>query len=114
FVIDHFGRVRSEQGVDSPAFKLLLRLLAHPNCWAKLMGVYFTSNRFPRYEDITPLARAMAEVAPDRLVWGTDWPHASAREKMQADADLADLLGDWVPDMAARRRVLVDNPARLY
>jgi predicted TIM-barrel fold metal-dependent hydrolase len=114
FVIDHFGRVRSEQGVDSPAFRLLLRLLARPNCWAKLMGVYFTSNSFPGYEDIAPLAQAMVETAPERCVWGTDWPHASAREKMQADADLADLLADWVPDAAARKRVLVDNPERLY
>lgn len=113
-VIDHFGRVRSEQGVDSEPFRRLLRLLAHPHCWAKLSGVYFTSSRFPAYEDIAPLARAMVDAAADRLVWGTDWPHASAREKMQADADLADLLGEWVPDAAARRRVLVDNPARLY
>jgi predicted TIM-barrel fold metal-dependent hydrolase len=114
FVIDHFGRVRAEQGTAAPAFQALLRLLARDNCWAKLIGPYFVSERFPGYEDIAPLARAMVATAPDRVVWGTDWPHASAKEKMQADADLADLVAEWVPDDADRRRVLVDNPTRLY
>ena len=113
-VVDHFGRIRAGDGIDSPGFRALLRLLARENCWAKLIGPYFISDNFPAYQDIVPFARAMLAVAPDRVVWGTDWPHASAREKMPADADLADLLGQWVPDDAGRQRVLVDNPARLY
>jgi 2-pyrone-4,6-dicarboxylate lactonase len=113
-VIDHFGRARAEQGIGAPAFQALLRLLARENCWAKLIGPYFVSERFPGYEDIAALARAMVATAPKRVVWGTDWPHASAREKMQPDADLADLLAEWVPDVADRSRVLVGNPTRLY
>ena len=113
-VIDHFGRIRAGDGIDSPGFRALLRLLALENCWAKLIGPYFISDNFPAYEDIVPFARAMLSVAPDRVVWGTDWPHASAREKMPADADLADMLAQWVPAGADRQRVLVDNPARLY
>jgi predicted TIM-barrel fold metal-dependent hydrolase len=113
-VIDHFGRVQADDGLDSPVARAMLRTLAHDNCWAKLSAPYFVSHRFPHYDDIVPLAQAMLARAPDRLVWGTDWPHASARERMPADADLADMLGSWLPDHAARQRVLADNPARLY
>jgi predicted TIM-barrel fold metal-dependent hydrolase len=78
------------------------------------MGPYFASGAFPRYPDLVPLARAMVDAAPGRLVWGTDWPHPSAREKMPNDGELADMLAEWVPDEAQRKRVLVDNPQRLY
>lgn len=113
-VIDHFGRIRTSDGVGSPGFRALLRLLARENTWAKLSAPYFVSDCFPQYQDILPFAEEMLAVAPDRVVWGTDWPHASAREKLQADADVADLLAKWIPDQANRQRVLVDNPARLY
>ena len=113
-VIDHFGRIRAEEGVGSPGFQAVLRLLARDNCWAKLMGPYFISNAFPAYADIAPFAQAMVAMAPHRIVWGTDWPHASAREMMPVDADLVDMLEQWIPDGVARRHVLVDNPARLY
>jgi predicted TIM-barrel fold metal-dependent hydrolase len=78
------------------------------------MGPYFVSELHPRYPDLAPFARAMVAAAPDRIVWGTDWPHPSAREKMPNDGDLADLLLDWVPDESQRARILVDNPNRLY
>ena len=113
-VIDHFGRIRASEGLDAPAFQAVLRLLRRDHCFAKLIGPYFISDRFPDYEDIAPFAHAMVEAAPDRVVWGTDWPHASAREKMQDDGDLADLLESWVPDKQTRRQVLVTNPERLY
>lgn len=113
-VMDHFGRIRTEEGVDSPGFRSVLRLLAQENCWAKLSAPYFISASFPQYGDVAPFAQAMVAMAPERVVWGTDWPHVSAREKMPSDADLADLLMQWVPDEGARHRVLVDNPARLY
>lgn len=113
-VIDHFGRVRAGDGPRSAGFLGLLRLLAHENCWVKMSAPYFISADFPRYEDVTPLAREIVAAAPGRVLWGTDWPHASAREKLQADADSVDLLGQWLPDAADRQRVLVDNPARLY
>ena len=113
-VIDHFGRILTSEGTTAPAFQSVLRLLRRDNCHAKLIGPYFISEQFPAYRDITPFARAMVEAAPDRVVWGTDWPHASAREKMQDDGDLADMLKEWVPDEKTRHKVLVTNPARLY
>jgi len=113
-VIDHFGRIRAREGVNAPGFQAVLRLLTHDHCWAKLTAPYFISALFPQYEDIAPFAQAMVATAPDRVVWGTDWPHASAREKMPVDADLVDLLAQWVTDDSGRQRVLVDNPARLY
>ncbi len=113
-VIDHFGRISAAEGLDAPPFQALLRLLTRDNCWAKLMGPYFASEQFPRYADLAPFARAMVAAAPGRVVWGTDWPHASAREKMQNDGDHADQLIDWAPDAAQRKRILVDNPQKLY
>ena len=113
-VIDHLARIQTADGLDAPPFRALLGLLQRDNCWAKLMGPYFVSDAFPHYPDIAPFARAMIEAAPDRVVWGSDWPHPSAREKMPDDGDLADMLFDWAPDEAQRRKILVDNPQRLY
>ena len=113
-VIDHFARISCAEGLDAPAFKALLRLIARDNCWAKLMGPYFVSDDYPRFGDIAPFAQKMIATAPDRMVWGSDWPHPSAREKMPDDGDLADLLAEWAPDAAQRKKILVDNPARLY
>jgi len=113
-VIDHFGRVNAEQGIGAAPFQRLLRLIKRDNCWAKIMGPYFVSRSSPAFPEVTPLARAMVEAAPSRIVWGTDWPHPGARAAMPNDGDLADLLAEWVPDETQRKRVLVDNPARLY
>lgn len=113
-VIDHFGRIPAAGGVGAPRFQALLRLLRRGHCWAKLMGPYFVSDTNPRYPDLVPFAQAMVKAAPERVVWGTDWPHPSAREKMPNDGDLADMLAEWVPDEAQRKRILVDNPQRLY
>jgi predicted TIM-barrel fold metal-dependent hydrolase len=117
FVIDHFGRVRAKDGTSAPAFRTLLRLLRRENVWAKLIGPYFLSDQAPDYGDVTPLARAVVEAAPDRVVWGTDWPHPACghlHQPMPNDGKLADLLLEWIPDEARRRKVLVENPARLY
>jgi predicted TIM-barrel fold metal-dependent hydrolase len=113
-VIDHFARISAAEGLDAPPYRALLRLLARDNVWAKLMGPYFVSDAVPHYPDIVPFARGMIATAPDRVVWGTDWPHPSAREKMPDDGDLADMLAEWAPDASARRKILVDNPRRLY
>ncbi len=113
-VIDHFGRVRAADGLDAPPFQALLKLLRRGNCWAKIMGPYFLSDRKPDFPDVTPFARAVVAAAPDRVVWGTDWPHPSGRDLMPNDGTLADLLVDWIPDEAVRKKVLVDNAARLY
>lgn len=113
-VIDHFARCPAADGTDAPAFRALLRLVSRDNCWAKIMGPYFISTNAPLYPEVTPLARALVATAPERIVWGTDWPHPGARALMPEDHVLADLLAEWVPDEAQRRKVLVDNPARLY
>lgn len=113
-VLDHFGRVKAADGVQAPGCQALLRLLVREHTWVKLSAPYFVSDAFPLYDDLTPIAAAMVAVAPDRVLWGTDWPHASAHAHLQADACVADLLARWVPDAADRQRILVDNPARLY
>ena len=113
-VLDHFGRAPAKDGVASPSFQTLLRLVSRENCWAKIMGVYFVSEAYPGFADVAPLARAVVERAPDRTVWATDWPHPMGLQRMPNDGDLADMLADWVPDETQRRKVLVTNPARLY
>ena len=113
-VLDHFGKTNAGDGVDAPPFQALLRLLERENCWAKIMGVYFVSQQYPHFADVAPLARAVVARAPDRTVWATDWPHPMGLDQMPNDGDLADMLADWIPDEAQRKKVLVDNPARLY
>jgi predicted TIM-barrel fold metal-dependent hydrolase len=116
-VIDHFGCIRADDGVNAPAFRTLLRLLERPNVWAKVIGPYFLSDKPPRFPDVTPFARAVVAAAPERVLWGTDWPHPAVhrlRAPMPNDGDLADMLLEWVPDEAQRQRLLVTNPARLY
>ena len=81
----------------------------------KLTGPYRISGAADLpYEDVTRAAQRLAAAAPERLVWGTDWPHVMMKKHMPNDGELADLLALWVPDAAARKRILVDNPAALY
>lgn len=113
-VIDHFAKCQAANGIQAPAFQALLRLVKRDNVHAKLMGAYFLSKQEPHYPDVTPLARAMVAAAPERMVFGSDWPHPAARERMPDDGDLANMFAEWVPDEALRKKILVDNPARLY
>lgn len=113
-VIDHFARVPASEGIDGRAFRALLELMRRENCHAKLMGPYFVSDHPPNYEDITPLVEKLVEVAADRLMWATDWPHTQGKNYMPNDGDLADMLAAWVPDETLRKKILVDNPQRLY
>jgi len=112
-VIDHLGHIETEHGLQQPGFQTLLRLTRHERCWFKLIGPYRISKQVPKFEDVTPFVRALVEAAPGRCVWGTDWPHPNVKY-MPNDGDLADMLGDWVPDEALRNRILADNAARLY
>jgi predicted TIM-barrel fold metal-dependent hydrolase len=89
-------------------------LLQSGRGWAKLSAPYRTSLEEPPYADMTPFARALVAAAPDRLVWGSDWPHVLLDKTMPNDGDLVDQLAVWAPDDAVRRRILVDNPERLY
>jgi D-galactarolactone isomerase len=113
-VFDHVGRLPPQTGIAHPAFAIIRRLLDSGRAWMKLSGAYLnTRSGPPAYADASAIARAFAQAAPQRMVWGSDWPHVTEREKPD-DAVLFDLLADWVPDAVDRRRVLVDNPATLY
>ena len=113
-VIDHFAKCQAANSVNGKAFQALLRLMKRDNVWAKIMGAYFLSKQKPMYPDVTPLAQAMIAAAPDRILWGSDWPHPGARANMPDDGDLANQFGVWAPDEATKKKILVDNPARLY
>ena len=114
YVIDHMARVPATGGVGQESFQALLELLRDPRAWVKISGAErLTADGTPPYDDVVPLARALVAAAPDRVLWGTDWPHPNVRH-MPDDGDLVDLLVDLVPDEATRHRVLVTNPERLY
>jgi 2-pyrone-4,6-dicarboxylate lactonase len=113
-VIDHFGSVPAELGPEQPAFRTLLEMLDTGRVWVKLSGPMYCSKLGFPYPDVQPLADALVRHAPQRLIWGSDWPHLHMNEPTPNDADLLDLLLDWVPDEQLRRRVLVENPAQLY
>jgi len=115
-VFDHLAHCPQTQGVDGETFNLMRRLLDKGNTWIKLSGLYMdTKVGPPTYSDNVAVARAFAQAAPERMVWGSDWPHPTEKpDKKPDDAVLFDLLGACVPDEPARKRVLVDNPAALY
>jgi predicted TIM-barrel fold metal-dependent hydrolase len=115
-IIDHYGRVPFRDGVRQQPFQVLLQLLREPHVWAKISCAERQSALGPPYDDAPPFAHALLAVAPDRLLWGTDWPHSQRFElgRQCDDGDLVDLVPRLLPDAAARRRVLVDNPARLF
>lgn len=120
-VIDHMGYLDPARGLDSPGFQTLLRLLRTGRCWVKLSAPYRYSKQDAPYGDIAPFARKLLETAPDRVLWASDWPHSAVlrpgsgdTRRMPNDGELLDLLADWVPDEGLRRKILVDNPTRLY
>lgn len=115
-VIDHMARIDPREGVDSAAFAVVRRLLDAGNTWVKLSGAYMRSSAggAGRYEDTLPLGRALVQAAPERLVWGSDWPHTTEPPGTVNDADLVDLLQAWCGSDAVMDRILVDNPAALY
>lgn len=114
FIIDHMARVRAADGVDQEPFRNLLDLLAvNRGAWVKISGAERISAVGPPYEDVVPFGRALVDVAPDRVLWGTDWPHPNVPH-MPDDGDLVDLLADFAPDETTRNRILVDNPTVLY
>jgi predicted TIM-barrel fold metal-dependent hydrolase len=115
-VIDHFGLVDSRKGLDQPAFRTLLDLVALPHMWVKISGADRRLYAGERYDDIVAMAKALIARAPDRVIWGSDWPHAYvyAAGKQINDGDLVSFLLDFAPDEAQRRKILVDNPARLF
>lgn len=112
-VLGHLGYMKTEKGLDHPGFQALLRLMRDGRCWVKLTGPYRISAAPLPHADTVPFAHALLEAAPERVLWGTDWPHVMVKGAMPNDGDLADLLLDWVPERD-REQVLVTNPATLY
>jgi 2-pyrone-4,6-dicarboxylate lactonase len=111
-VIDHMGRVDATRGINQAPFRALLKLMSNPNCWIKLSG----ADRLVKQgalKTAVAFARSLIETAPDRVVWGSDWPHVNLSHSYD-DQALFSLLPEIAPDELSRKRLLVDNPARLY
>jgi len=114
-VFDHLGRLPQPAGIQHPAFGMICDLMHKEKAWVKLTGAYILSKVGPpTYSDSTVIAKAYVKEAPERLVWGSDWPHPTAQGEKPNDAILLDLLAEWAPDTAVRNRILVDNPAKVY
>jgi predicted TIM-barrel fold metal-dependent hydrolase len=114
-VVDHLARIPPAQGINHPAFELAKRLLDSGRAWVKLSGAYLDSRSGPPgYIDVRAIARALIRYAPDRCVWGSDWPHPTETETKPDDAALLDLLAEWSTNDDTRQRILVENPAILY
>ena len=115
-VVDHMGRPDVKQPVDGPGFALFQRLMhEHENVWAKLSGAERLSvSGPPGYDDFVPFAALIAQAFPDRVIWGTDWPHPNMKSHMPDEGDLVDLVPRIAPTEDLQRRLLVANPTRLY
>jgi predicted TIM-barrel fold metal-dependent hydrolase len=113
-VIDHMGRTDARAGTGTPGFQSLLRLLGEGGCWVKVSGAHRLSNNAPDYPEARAFHEALVATNPEQLVWGTDWPHPRIEGDMPDAGHLLDLFNAWTPNDATRRRILVDNPAKLY
>ena len=123
-VFDHFGGAQADLGLEQPGFADLLALVKAGNAYVKISGAYRASKLAPDYPDAAPLARALIAANADRIIWGTDWPHPNSSSGKPAteltplyqidDGRLFNQLPVWAPDAAIRKKILVDNPVRLY
>lgn len=114
-VIDHMARIPAAWGVQSKAFQSLLRLIDRGNVWVKLSApMRYSSEDRPPYADVGVMARTLVAHAPERMLWASDWPNVNYKGVMPGYDVLLDLLFDWAPDETTRKRILVDNPCRLY
>ena len=114
-VIDHLGYVDPAEGASGAAYDAMRRLLDGGNTWVKLSGAYMRSTvQGPKYSDTLALGRALVREAPERLIWGSDWPHTTAAPDTVNDADLLNLLAAWTVSPSAMEKILVDNPAHVY
>jgi len=115
FVIDHMGRVKAADGLEQRPFQRLLDLYQrNPLAWIKVCGSERVSAGKRPFSDAAPFARALITIDADRILWGTDWPHPNITKDMPNDGELVDLFASFCPDPEVRRRILVDNPTRLY
>jgi len=125
-VFDHFGGAKAELGTQQPGFADLVELVRSGRAYVKISGAYRVSKLAPDYPDVVPLAQALIAANPDRVLWGTDWPHPDAvvppgkkpTEEIPLlridDGRLLNQLAVWAPDAELRKQILVNNPARLY
>jgi len=115
-VFDHMGRIPKDVGTSHPAYAVISKLIDKGKTWVKISGAYMdTKVGPPTYADSTKLAQAFVKLAPQRMVWGSDWPHPTQKDDDKPnDATLVDLLAEWALDEAVRNRILVDNPATVY
>ena len=114
YVIDHMARVDANAGLDQEPFRALLELIRDERAWVKVSGAErLTADGGPPYDDVVPYAQALIAAAPDRILWGTDWPHPNVRH-MPDDGDLVDVLASFAPDEGVRHQILVANPETLY
>jgi 2-pyrone-4,6-dicarboxylate lactonase len=115
-VVDHMGRPDVTQPADGPQFEGFIQLMrTHSNFWCKVSGAERLSvSGAPAYDDVVPFARRVVETFPDRVLWGTDWPHPNLKTHMPDDGDLVDLLPRLAVDAASQKKLLVDNPMNLY
>ena len=113
-VIDHMGRVKAADGLQQEPFRILLEFMRNENFWVKVCGAERVSSKGPPFDDALPFARALIEAAPERILWGTDWPHPNVGKHMPNDGELVDLFARMAPEPDLQRRILVENPARLY
>ena len=122
-VVDHMGRPDVTQPVDGPEFGLFLRLMQeHPNVWSKVScperlsvsGPPARDGERAPYRDVVPFARRVVETFPDRVLWGTDWPHPNLKDHMPDDGLLVDFIPHIAPTQEHQRQLLVDNPMKLY
>ncbi len=113
-VIDHMGRIDASEGPDQKPFAALMALLENEHIWVKVSGCERASRQDAPYADATPFARRLVETYPDRVLWGTDWPHPNFRADPPDDGVLVDLLAEIAPDDVHLKALLVDNPMRLY
>jgi 2-pyrone-4,6-dicarboxylate lactonase len=114
YVIDHMGTISAAKGLDDPEFKTLLDLQKNDEkCWIKITGPERASAGGPPFHDAVPFARRLIDNAPDRVIWGTDWPHPNVKI-MPNDGDLVDLIPLYAPEPALQQKLLVDNPTRLF
>lgn len=114
FVIDHMGRVPTKDGLEQKPFKDLLDLAKNESCWIKVCGAERISSDGPPFTDAVPFAQEIIAIAPDRVLWGTDWPHPNIKKHMPNDGDLVDLIPLIAPDPDMQVKLLVTNPDRLY
>ena len=117
YVIDHTGKFLEPVSVDSPQFKALLKLIDRGNCYVKLAGCYETSIiGHPEYTDVATLSKALINHAPDRIIWGTNWPHNSSNsaDNYPDEVHLLNLISDWAVNDENRQKIFVDNPYKLY